>query len=220
MSGQFLAPTGPAGSARRCQFIELTRTSCLSPQVVRINADLLHFQFVPPASESSIGGVVELIGARIAAQASVRKAITSKGCFIAVLLIPFVLLAACFPAHHFAWRIVIRRLFPAVFADRENGFIQWGELFHGRLGRRNLFKRSRPKFGTLTGETWIMRSGMGTWARLLARQRRHDHRLLAHRVTWCGAAVCPELRLDREWMAEGLWPCRGAVMLGFRPGKR
>lgn len=40
-------------------------------QVVTINADLLQFQSAPCASESSIG-VVALIGARAAAEASVR----------------------------------------------------------------------------------------------------------------------------------------------------
>jgi hypothetical protein len=52
---------------------------------LRINADLLHFQFAPPASESSVGGV-DLIGAKVAAQASVRNATVNKGHFIAVLL--------------------------------------------------------------------------------------------------------------------------------------
>jgi hypothetical protein len=47
-----------------------------------MNADLLHFQSAP---SSSIGGV-DLIGAKVAAQASVRNAIMSKGRFIAVLL--------------------------------------------------------------------------------------------------------------------------------------
>jgi hypothetical protein len=40
--------------------------------MVRINADLLHFQSAPSAPESSIGGV-DLIGAKVAAQASVIK---------------------------------------------------------------------------------------------------------------------------------------------------
>jgi hypothetical protein len=53
--------------------------------VVRINADLLHFQSPPSASESSIGGV-DLIGVKVAAQASVRIANISR--FIAVLLFP------------------------------------------------------------------------------------------------------------------------------------
>jgi hypothetical protein len=55
--------------------------------MVRINADLLHFQSAPSAPESSIGGV-DLIGAKVAAQASVINAIMSKGRFIAVLLFP------------------------------------------------------------------------------------------------------------------------------------
>jgi hypothetical protein len=56
-------------------------------QVVTIKADLLHFQPAPSASESCIGAV-DLIGAKVAAQASVRNANMSKGRFIAVLLFP------------------------------------------------------------------------------------------------------------------------------------
>jgi hypothetical protein len=59
----------------------------LGAQVVRIIADLLHFQPAPSALESSIGGV-DLIGAKVAAQPSVRNAIISKDRFIAVLLFP------------------------------------------------------------------------------------------------------------------------------------
>ena len=82
-----MALFGHAGSALRCQFTDVRRTSRLGAQVVRTNADLLHFQPAPSASESSIGGV-DLIGAKVAAQASVRNAIMSKGRFIAVLLFP------------------------------------------------------------------------------------------------------------------------------------
>jgi hypothetical protein len=71
----------------RCEFIDVNRTSRLGAQVVRIAADLLHFQPAPSASESSIGGV-DLIGAKVAAQASVRDAIMSKDRFIAILLFP------------------------------------------------------------------------------------------------------------------------------------
>jgi len=56
-------------------------------QLVRINADLLHFHSSPSALESSTGGV-DLIGAKVAAQASVKNAIMSKGRFLAVLLFP------------------------------------------------------------------------------------------------------------------------------------
>jgi hypothetical protein len=59
-------------------------TSRSGAQVVRINAELLHFHSIPPASESSIGGV-DLIGAKSAAQASVSNATISEGRFIAVL---------------------------------------------------------------------------------------------------------------------------------------
>jgi hypothetical protein len=56
----------------------------LGAQVLSINADLLHFHSTPSASESGIGGV-DLIGTKVAAQASVRNATMSKGHFIAVL---------------------------------------------------------------------------------------------------------------------------------------
>jgi hypothetical protein len=55
--------------------------------MVRITADLLYFQSAPSASEKSIGGV-DLIGAKVAAQASIRNAIVRKARFIAVLLFP------------------------------------------------------------------------------------------------------------------------------------
>jgi len=58
----------------------------LGTQVVRINADLLHFHSTPAALESSIGGV-DLIGSKVAAQASAKNATISKGRFIAVITI-------------------------------------------------------------------------------------------------------------------------------------
>jgi hypothetical protein len=41
----------------------------LGAQVVKINADLLHFHSIPSALESSIGGV-DLVGSRVAAHGS------------------------------------------------------------------------------------------------------------------------------------------------------
>jgi hypothetical protein len=68
------------------QFADFVRwTSRLGSQLVRISADLLHFQSAPSASDSSIGGA-DPIGAKVAAQASVRNPTTSKGRFIAILL--------------------------------------------------------------------------------------------------------------------------------------
>ena len=55
----------------------------LDTQVVRINADLLHFHSTPSASESSIGGV-DLIGSNAAAQANANT-IMSKGRIISVI---------------------------------------------------------------------------------------------------------------------------------------
>jgi hypothetical protein len=56
----------------------------LDTQVVRINADLLHFHSTPSASEGSIGGV-DLIGSNAAAQANATNAIMSKGRIISVI---------------------------------------------------------------------------------------------------------------------------------------
>jgi hypothetical protein len=100
--------------------IDVKRTSRLGAQVVRINADLLHFQSVPSASESSIG-VVDLIGAKVAAQASARNAITSKGCFICH---PPISAVSQVSGISFRTRC-IRRRFLRVFAGREFGFVQW-----------------------------------------------------------------------------------------------
>jgi hypothetical protein len=61
--------------------VPLTR---LDTQVVRINADLLHFHSTPSASESSIGGV-DLIGSNAAAPANATNAIMSKGRIIFVV---------------------------------------------------------------------------------------------------------------------------------------
>ena len=53
--------------------------------MVRTNADLLHFHSTPSALDSRMGGV-DLIGAKVAAQASVRNANMSRCRFIAILL--------------------------------------------------------------------------------------------------------------------------------------
>ena len=52
-------------------------------QVVKINADLLHFHSIPSALESSIGGV-DLVGRTVAAHARTTIATVSKGRFIDV----------------------------------------------------------------------------------------------------------------------------------------
>jgi hypothetical protein len=59
----------------------------LGAQLIRINADLLHFHSTPSAWESSIGGV-DLIGAKVAAQANTTNATMSKDHFIAINPIP------------------------------------------------------------------------------------------------------------------------------------
>lgn len=60
------------------------RTSRIGAQVVRINAELLHFHSTPPAPESSAGGV-DPIGAKSAAQASVSSVTITEDRFIAIL---------------------------------------------------------------------------------------------------------------------------------------
>ena len=56
----------------------------MGAQVVRINADVLHFQSTPSALESSTGGV-DAIGTKIAVQASAKNATQSKELFITVI---------------------------------------------------------------------------------------------------------------------------------------
>jgi hypothetical protein len=76
----------------------------LGAQVVRISADLLHFHSTPSASESSTGGV-DLIGAKVDAQASAKNAAKmTKGRFIAVLPIS----GACRLAVFFSSRCLIK----------------------------------------------------------------------------------------------------------------
>jgi hypothetical protein len=132
--------------------IELKRTSRLGAQVVRINAELLHFHSTPPASESSIGGI-DLIGAKSAAQASVSNATMSKGRFIAVLPSSGVCrLAAFFLDPSFDRRALVSGVGFSLssrvgkMASPDEQIVSW------RRGRRNVFTRSRPQSGMLTGE--------------------------------------------------------------------
>ncbi len=136
--------------ALTCQFIKLMRTMRLGAQVVKINADLLHFQPAPSASESSIGGV-DLIGAKVAAQASVRNAIMSKDLFIAVL--PFPVCQRCvFPT----WRLLNQHCYRALVSACLRGQGKWlrptEQIVSWPPAQRNLFTRSRPQSGMLTGE--------------------------------------------------------------------
>ena len=125
----------------------------MGAQVVRINADLLHFQSAPSASESSIGGV-DLIGAKVAAQASVRNATMSKGRFIAVLLFSVCADAALFRTR----RLILEHCYQALVSACLRGQGKWlrsmGQIVSWPPGRRNLFTRSRPQSGMRTGEIW------------------------------------------------------------------
>ena len=64
-----------------CQINEERRISRLGAQVVKINADLLHFHSIPSALESRIGGA-DLVGSRIAALASTTNVTATKDRFI------------------------------------------------------------------------------------------------------------------------------------------
>jgi hypothetical protein len=159
-----LADFGNAGPASRFQFIEVKRTSRLGTQVVKINAELLHFHSTPSALESSIGGV-DLIGAKVAPQASVSNAIMSNDRFIAVLPGSGVCRLAAFLDPSFDRRALLSGLGFSLssravkMASSDEQIVSWPP------GRRNLFTRSRPQSGMLTGEIWIAlcRGGMGAW---------------------------------------------------------
>ena len=102
-------------------------------QVVRITADLLHFHSTPSASESSIGGV-DLIGSKVAAQASVSNATMSKGRFIAVLPSPGVCRLAAF---FLTRRLIDEHCYQALVSAWLRGQGKWlrpmNKLFRGRL---------------------------------------------------------------------------------------
>jgi hypothetical protein len=108
--------------------IALKRTG-LGAQVVTINAELLHFHSTPPASESSIGGI-DLIGAKSAAQASVRNATISKGRFIAILPGSGLCGLAAFLHPSFDQEALLSGVgFSFSSRARKNGFAQWTNCF-------------------------------------------------------------------------------------------
>jgi hypothetical protein len=98
-------------------------------QVVRTNADLLHFHSAPSALESRIGGV-DLIGAKVAAQASVRNAAISKCRFIAILLFFGMRKSGVFSEPIVS---VIGRWFQRVFAEQGKWFRPMDKSLRGRL---------------------------------------------------------------------------------------
>lgn len=73
------------GPIRGCQLTEARRTPIFGVQVMKINADLLHFQPTPSALESIIGGV-ELTGSKAVAQTTAKKAPTKN--FHVMFVIP------------------------------------------------------------------------------------------------------------------------------------
>jgi hypothetical protein len=108
---------------------------------VRINADLLHFHSTPSALESSIGGF-ELIGVKVAAQASVRNAIVSKGRFIAVLLFPVLQISAAF----FPVGVLLTGVgFSLSSQGRVKGFVQWNNCFVTGWPTKPLHKSQRNR---------------------------------------------------------------------------
>ena len=135
--------------------MELKRTSRLGAQVVRINAELLHFHSIPPASESSTGGI-DLTGTKSAAQASVRNATMSKGRFIASSLVPGVQISAVFldlPSECY------QALVSACLRGQGKWLRPIGQIVSWPPGRRNLFTRSRPQSGMLAGERYALNTG-------------------------------------------------------------
>jgi hypothetical protein len=118
----------------------------LGVQVVRINADLLHFHSTSFASDSSIGGV-DRIGAKEAAQASARIATMSKGDFIAVL--PF--RGAC--------RLAVF-LNPVFYRSHVYNELWFQPVFAGRGKRFRRFVTTRPtkrlhKIATVNLGRWL-----------------------------------------------------------------
>jgi hypothetical protein len=121
--------------------IELKRT-WLGAQVVTINAELLHFHSTPPVSESSIGGI-DLIGAKSAAQASVRNATISKGRFIAILPGSGLCGLAAFLHPSFDQEALLSGV-GFSFSSRARKMASLsGRIVSWPRGRRNLFTRSR-----------------------------------------------------------------------------
>ena len=113
-------------------------------QVVRINTDLLQLQPAPSASESRIGGA-DLIGAKVAAQASVRTATIRKDRFIVVLLF-------FGSAEHLSFLSSVG--FSQFSRTRENGFVQWGPSFRGRVADETTSQDRDRKPGMLVGGIW------------------------------------------------------------------
>ena len=148
-----LADFGNAGPASRFQFIEVKRTSRLGTQVVKINAELLHFHSTPSALESSIGGV-DLIGAKVAPQASVSNAIMSNDRFIAVLPGSGVCRLAAFLDPSFDRRALLSGLGFSLSSRAVKMALSDEQIVSWPRGRRNLFTRSRPQSGMRTGEIW------------------------------------------------------------------
>jgi hypothetical protein len=115
----------------------------LGAQVVTINAELLHFHSAPPASESSIGGI-DLIGAKSAAQATVRNAAMSKDRFIAILPSSGVCRLTAFLYLSFDQEALLSGA-GFSFSSRAGKMASLsGRIVSWPHGRRSLFTRSRP----------------------------------------------------------------------------
>ena len=99
----------------------------MGTQVVRINADLLHFQSIPSVWESSIEGV-DWTGSKVAVHA--RAIIIMRKGRIAVI-----------PLFD-PGRLISGIDFILAARAEENGFVK-SQLFHEVLGRRNPLTRSR-----------------------------------------------------------------------------
>ena len=149
----------------------------MGAQVVRINADLLHFHSTPLASESSIGGV-DLIGAKVDAQASAKNAAMSKGRFIAVLPISGACRLALFLFEPLFDRgaLISGVGFSLSSREGENGFVEWAKSFHGNLADETSSQDRDRQLGLLTGEFWTpLRRDRTGGARSLRRIICHGH---------------------------------------------
>jgi hypothetical protein len=153
--------------------IELKRTSRFAVQVVKINAELLHFHSIPLAPESTIGGI-DLIGAKSATQASVKNATMSKGLFIAIL--PRCVQIRCFFDPRYR---CYQALVSICLREQGKWLRQWANCFMVAWPTKPLHKIATA----IRDADWrdldgLYRSGRGASGMLLAQRRQGDRPLV------------------------------------------
>jgi hypothetical protein len=173
------------------QFSEERRISRLGSQVVKINTDLLHSHFTPPAFERSIGGV-ELVGSRVAAHARTTIATVSKGRF---MMSP--LCRSCRPR-----RVVnpiacttslISTVDVSLFSRQEKMASSYQTMISWEPGRRNLFTEPRPLIQSTkthlerleheADQLWHFKRVLRLIRKLRSAPEARSHPLFAARVT-------------------------------------